>query len=52
MGYSAYMLEVYKARFGASAMATAAMIRSLLGAVFPLFTVQSKNQSIYECELF
>jgi hypothetical protein len=42
IGYSGYMQKMYKARFSASAMATSSIIRSPLGAVFYLFTIQSK----------
>jgi hypothetical protein len=52
MGYSGYMLGVYEARYGASAMAVASMTISHLGAMFPLFTVQSKNPFFYECQAF
>ena len=42
MSYAIYVIDVYGASVGASATATVAMIRSLLGAGFPLFTIQSR----------
>lgn len=47
MAYSLYMFDVYGASVGASATATVAMLRSLLGAVFPLFTIQSKLSRLF-----
>ncbi|OCL08894.1 MFS multidrug transporter-like protein [Glonium stellatum] len=40
MSYAIYVIDVYGAGVGASATATVAMVRSLLGAAFPLFTIQ------------
>ena len=40
MAYAAYVIDVYGAAVGASAAAAVAMLRSLLGGAFPLFTVQ------------
>ncbi|KAF2101507.1 MFS multidrug transporter-like protein [Rhizodiscina lignyota] len=38
--YATYVVEVYGPLVGASATATVAMLRSLLGGAFPLFTIQ------------
>ena len=43
MSYAIYVIDVYGASVGASATATVAMVRSLLGAAFPLFTIQSRS---------
>lgn len=40
MGYAGCVIDVYKARVGASAVAAYAMLRCLLGGAFPLITVQ------------
>jgi len=40
IAYSLYVIDVYGPAVGASATATVAMLRSILGAAFPLFTVQ------------
>lgn len=46
MAYAIYVIDVYGASVGASATATVAMLRSILGAAFPLFTIQSKMHFI------
>lgn len=46
MGYAIYMIDVYKARVGASATAAVAMLRNLLGGAFPLFTIKSEANCI------
>lgn len=43
MSYAIYVIDVYGPSVGASATATVAMVRSLLGAAFPLFTIQSRS---------
>lgn len=40
-----YMVDVYGPQNGASALAANGILRYVLGAVFPLFTVQSKFEA-------
>lgn len=42
-----YLIDVYGPLNGASAMAANGLLRYILGAVFPLFTLQSKSSSLH-----